>query len=222
MFIKLQPLLEEETKNIMINRNKKFNFHFLFSTFFALGKTKKYFSILSASIVAIPIAYLLLFISSKILSFTSFDSPLYHTLLAILMTMALTALAIYSSGIYAKQINKKDPVEIVIDEVLGQTLCIILTIPLPGSSIVISAFTRNFQISNITIIISALILNIILFRIFDSLKPWPISRIEKLKSGFGIILDDIAAGFFAAISYYAILFIFMLLHIILYISFYLG
>ena len=55
------------------------------------------------------------------------------------------------------------------------------------------------------IFLGSIILNIVLFRIFDSLKPWPISAIEKLKGGYGIILDDVMAGFFAAIVYYIIL-----------------
>ncbi len=40
----------------------------------------------------------------------------------------------------------------------------------------------------------------ILFRIFDIFKPWPISIADqKLKGGFGIMLDDLIAGVFALI-----------------------
>ncbi|NRA74047.1 MAG: phosphatidylglycerophosphatase A [Rickettsiales bacterium] len=191
----------------MTKRNQKLNIHFLFSTFFGLGKTTKYFSILSASIVAIPITYLLLFIAAKLLSFTNLHTPFYHLSLAIFLLTILIALAIHSSGVYAKQINKKDPVEVVIDEVLGQTTCMILTIPLTFPLIILSNLSNRLHTSNLVILSFALVLNIILFRIFDSLKPWPISRIEKLKGGFGIILDDIAAGFFAALTYYTILLI---------------
>lgn len=39
-----------------------------------------------------------------------------------------------------------------------------------------------------------------LFRFFDILKPWPIKQIDKtVKGGFGIMLDDVLAGVFAAI-----------------------
>ena len=38
----------------------------------------------------------------------------------------------------------------------------------------------------------------VLFRIFDILKPWPISIADKkISGGFGIMIDDIIAGIFA-------------------------
>ncbi|HIF9463846.1 TPA: phosphatidylglycerophosphatase A [Photobacterium damselae] len=41
----------------------------------------------------------------------------------------------------------------------------------------------------------------ILFRFFDMLKPWPISWLDKhVSGGFGIMIDDIVAGFIAMIS----------------------
>ena len=42
----------------------------------------------------------------------------------------------------------------------------------------------------------------ILFRIFDILKPWPISLADKkIKGGIGVMFDDILAAIFAIISY---------------------
>ncbi|WP_318454794.1 phosphatidylglycerophosphatase A [Photobacterium leiognathi] len=41
----------------------------------------------------------------------------------------------------------------------------------------------------------------ILFRFFDMVKPWPISWLDKhVKGGFGIMVDDILAGFMAMIA----------------------
>lgn len=41
----------------------------------------------------------------------------------------------------------------------------------------------------------------ILFRLFDILKPWPIRRIDRqVGGGLGIILDDLVAGLFAALT----------------------
>ncbi|WP_086982540.1 phosphatidylglycerophosphatase A [Vibrio aphrogenes] len=41
----------------------------------------------------------------------------------------------------------------------------------------------------------------VLFRIFDMLKPWPISLLDRhVHGGFGIMIDDVLAGIFAAIS----------------------
>ena len=47
----------------------------------------------------------------------------------------------------------------------------------------------------------SLLLGFVLFRLFDILKPWPISFLDKnIHGGLGIMLDDIAAGVFALIS----------------------
>lgn len=41
----------------------------------------------------------------------------------------------------------------------------------------------------------------LLFRIFDILKPWPIKVLDqRVGGGFGIMIDDVLAGVFAAIS----------------------
>lgn len=44
-----------------------------------------------------------------------------------------------------------------------------------------------------------LVAGFVLFRIFDISKPWPVSRLEKLPDGTGIMADDLAAGAMAAI-----------------------
>ena len=45
----------------------------------------------------------------------------------------------------------------------------------------------------------------LLFRLFDILKPWPISWVDKnVAGGFGILLDDLIAGLFAGGIIYAI------------------
>ena len=53
------------------------------------------------------------------------------------------------------------------------------------------------------------IIGFVLFRLFDILKPWPISVADKqIKGGFGIMIDDVLAGIAA----------FVILHIIAYYS----
>jgi phosphatidylglycerophosphatase A len=170
-----------------------------------LGTIVKAVSIISASLVAIPLTYFILLASMKLVSGTGLDSAMNVLLLSLLMLSILTGLAIYSSNLYAKQVKDKDPSEVVIDEVLGQTLSMILTVPFTFPLIIFSNLYQSYQPSHLLIAIISLTVNIVLFRIFDSTKPWPVNAIEKLKGGFGIILDDIAAGFFAAVIYYAIL-----------------
>ena len=51
-----------------------------------------------------------------------------------------------------------------------------------------------------------IISSFILFRFFDILKPFPINWIDKnIKNGLGVILDDIIAGMFSAITIYIFL-----------------
>ena len=39
----------------------------------------------------------------------------------------------------------------------------------------------------------------ILFRTFDTLKPWPVSHFDRLPNAFGVVFDDVAAGLLANI-----------------------
>jgi phosphatidylglycerophosphatase A len=50
-----------------------------------------------------------------------------------------------------------------------------------------------------------LLTGFILFRLFDIVKPWPISYLDRnVKGGLGIMLDDIAAGICAGTVLYLI------------------
>ena len=76
--------------------------------------------------------------------------------------------------------NKKDAGQIVCDEALG---------------FVVSMFLIPYTIFNIIIVF-------FLFRFFDILKPFPIRIIDqKIKNGYGIVLDDILAGVYANIAF---------------------
>ena len=80
------------------------------------------------------------------------------------------------SSLVAKHMEDQDPQEIVIDEVVGQWIAL-LFVPLNWQWFLVAFF---------------------LFRLFDILKPWPISQAEqKFKGGFGIMIDDVLAGIFA-------------------------
>ncbi|SMF95170.1 phosphatidylglycerophosphatase [Methylomagnum ishizawai] len=52
----------------------------------------------------------------------------------------------------------------------------------------------------------AVVLGFALFRLFDVLKPWPISRLDRdVAGGFGVMLDDALAGVFAACGLHLLL-----------------
>ncbi|MGZ3945775.1 MAG: phosphatidylglycerophosphatase A family protein [Mucilaginibacter sp.] len=99
--------------------------------------------------------------------------PLY---LSLIITIVVTIVGIWSSDIVSK-IWGKDPARVVIDEVAG--MCIsLLFLPV------------NWKYT-----VAALIL----FRIFDIGKPLYISKMEKFRGGWGIMLDDVLAGVYANI-----------------------
>lgn len=93
----------------------------------------------------------------------------------------LLLLAVLVTGIHAASraeilLQKKDPSEVVIDEVLGQWLTC-----LPFASLGFWEYAAAFA----------------LFRLFDITKPWPVRTLERLPGGTGIMLDDAAAGLYA-------------------------
>ncbi|WP_427979762.1 phosphatidylglycerophosphatase A [Agarivorans sp.] len=66
----------------------------------------------------------------------------------------------------------------------------------------------GYWITMLLVPVSALniLLGFLLFRLFDILKPWPIKVLDKkVHGGFGIMIDDVLAGVFAAISLQIIL-----------------
>ena len=77
----------------------------------------------------------------------------------------------------------KDPGKVVVDEVAGQMIAML---PL--------AFLANGP-SWVWVIVS-----FNLFRLFDIFKPYPAHRFEALPGGFGIMMDDLVAGVYAAIG----------------------
>ena len=92
------------------------------------------------------------------------------------------------------EFKNKDPRQIVIDEVLGQTMPLILLVYL----------NQNNQLSLQIEIYYAL--SFLFFRFFDIIKPFPVSYFDKnFKNYFGIIMDDIMAGLYSMLLIYLII-----------------
>ncbi len=119
--------------------------------------------------------------------------PLYYFLqyfanqyLYLIIVLFLTPITIYIADVVNKTCSTHDNAAITIDEVIG-FLYTMIFIP--------NTFFNIF-------------LAFIFFRLFDILKPFPINFLDKkVKGGFGIILDDIIAAFFANICLQLILII---------------
>jgi phosphatidylglycerophosphatase A len=93
------------------------------------------------------------------------------TLMAVLLAIAI---GIPAATHVAQESGREDPGHVVIDEVAGQWLTLVVCKPDWPHAIVALA----------------------LFRLFDITKPWPIRKLEALPGGWGIMLDDLAAGLF--------------------------
>ena len=111
----------------------------------------------------------------------------YAFLQSIQLSVMLVAILIVTlAGIWAgtkaeRLVGRKDRGAVVIDEVSGQMIALL---------------SASFFIGGPWTIVSAFIL----FRTFDIWKPYPIRQLEGLKSGLGIMLDDVAAGLYAAVA----------------------
>jgi phosphatidylglycerophosphatase A len=94
--------------------------------------------------------------------------------------VVITGLGIWAATRTEQILRVKDPGKVVVDEVAGQMIAL-----LP-----VSAFGLNW----VWVIVS-----FILFRLFDIFKPYPARRFEALRSGLGIMADDLVAGVYAAL-----------------------
>jgi len=98
------------------------------------------------------------------------------SIIYLLSVFLVCVFGIYICGRTAKDIGVHDHGAIVWDEIAGY-LITMLFIPISWQSILVG---------------------FLLFRIFDIVKPWPISYIDKnMHGGLGIMFDDIIAGFMA-------------------------
>ena len=113
-----------------------------------------------------------------------FGLTCFGTVFGVFIIVMGVAVAIWASALSEELLCDSDPSEIVIDEVVGFLLTMFL---LPLSWLTIG-------------------LGFILFRVFDILKPYPIKEAEKLRSGLGIVMDDLVAGIYAHVCVRLILF----------------
>jgi phosphatidylglycerophosphatase A len=97
----------------------------------------------------------------------------------IFFVLLITAVGIWAAGRAADILNKKDPQQVVVDEIAGQFIALMF-VPLNVSWWLI-------------------LIGFILFRVFDIWKPYPIDSMQALPGGFGVVVDDLVAGIYAAI-----------------------
>ena len=148
------------------------NINFLFVTLFGIGKLKK----IPGSYASLATTIFLFFLF-HILNFTP------QTVL--IGVIIIFFISLYAVNIFIKDLDNKDPKEIVIDEFIGQS------IPICLYEIAHEGTKETSQILTFYFIM------FILFRIFDITKPYPVSYYDKnFKNSFGVIMDDVCAGLY--------------------------
>jgi len=98
-----------------------------------------------------------------------------RTWATIIAAATVTLIGIPAATLVARSSGLKDPQFVVIDEVAGQLVALI-AVPLAWKTF---------------------LAGLILFRVFDIWKPFPIRRLERLPEGTGIVVDDLGAGIYA-------------------------
>ncbi|MFM7306076.1 MAG: phosphatidylglycerophosphatase A [Alphaproteobacteria bacterium] len=99
---------------------------------------------------------------------------------AFLLAIFVTLIGFYAVHEVLRETPDQDPGWIVVDEAAG------MLIALAGLSMTASIW--------------GVLIAFGLFRIFDILKPWPISWADQQKGALGVMLDDIVAGALAALA----------------------
>ena len=157
--------------------------NFLFVTLFGIGKIKK----IPGSFASLATT-LFLFFLFHILNLTPS--------IILIFIIIIFFVSLYAVNIFIKNLDNKDPREVVIDEFIGQSIPICLyEIAHEGSNETSQVLTFYF-------------IMFVLFRIFDIAKPYPVSYYDKnFKNSFGVIMDDVCAGLYVV----AILVLYMVL-----------
>ncbi len=141
------------------------------------------------SLAALPFAYFMLFLGWGI----------WHLLVACSAVFFLGWWATYEE---TKGKDDHDPSEIVIDEVVGQWLA--LSPHFLFYSMFFLSERSGFHSTEFYVYFA---LAFALFRLFDIVKPWPISWADKKSTPLGVMLDDVLAGLIAALVLIGIIFL---------------
>jgi len=159
------------------------NINFLFVTFFGIGTIRYAPGTITSLITAIFL-------------FSSFHILKLSNSIILIILIAIFLYAFLAVANYIKDETNKDPKEVVIDEVIGQSIPIYLYELAHGA-------TKDSKEA-----ILFYIYIFILFRFFDIKKPFPINLFDKkFKNSFGVIMDDVIAGFYVVLT--LIIFIFI-------------
>jgi len=167
----------------------------LISTCFGIGKSP-----VAPGTMGSIFAVILVVIIAFLPRLGVFDKNLLLPFFAV-VTIVTIIKGFWACGVYEKRSGKKDPSEIVIDEVAGIFVAVLF-------AALIYAFLLWFDEMKFSRLLALshyyLLTLFLLFRLFDIWKPWIIGRIQnEMKGAAGVMMDDIVAGVFAALVFHA-------------------
>ncbi len=152
-------------------------------TMFGLGKVKMIPGTLGSFATVI-----LLYFFFHVLNFSS--NIIFLCLIIIFL------FSFFAVALHIKDKKNKDPKEVIIDEFIGQSIPIYIyeishgTTKSPDHAIIFYGIC------------------FVLFRFFDIVKPFPINFFDKnFKNSFGVIMDDVCAGFYVVLSLICFMFL---------------
>lgn len=118
-----------------------------------------------------------------------FGQSVWLISLVMLLLMLVFSVACLRFGNEAERLfGRKDPGQVVADEVAGQSVALLL-LPWADPSMPGGLW------QNVILAVGAFLA----FRFFDILKPPPASNLESLKGGLGILVDDLVTGLMALV-----------------------
>tara|TARA_B100001115_G_scaffold129982_1_gene97900 strand:- start:117 stop:620 length:504 start_codon:yes stop_codon:yes gene_type:complete len=151
-------------------------FNTLFVTMFGLGKIPRIPGTFG-SLATVILLYIL---------FHIFDLSSNLILIFLIIIFIFSFIAVSA---HIKNYENKDPKEIIIDEFIGQSIPIYLY-----------EVSHGLEKSSKEAIIFYGVC-FVLFRFFDISKPFPVNFFDKkFKNSFGVIMDDVCAGFYVVLS----------------------
>ena len=155
----------------------------IFVTFFGIGKIKK----IPGTFASLATTVLLFF--------------LFHILnispnIILFAVIIIFLISLYAVNIFIKDLSNKDPKEVVIDEVIGQSIPLYLYE-------VSHNIPKDFNDA-----LKFYLIIFILFRFFDIAKPFPVNYFDKnFKNSFGVIMDDVVAALYVVLILILFMFI---------------
>jgi len=147
----------------------------IFVTFFGIGKIKKIPGTLAS-------------LATTLLLFFLFHIINVYPNIILFAVIIIFFISLYAVNFFIKDLSNKDPKEVVIDEVIGQSIPIYLYE-------VSHNIPKDFNDS-----LKFYLIIFILFRFFDIAKPFPVNYFDKnFKNSFGVIMDDVVAALYVVL-----------------------